>query len=195
MANRNWWCAFVIILFLVAGAGAVRAIEYGEMVQKDGKWVFRSTADPVFTLMRTEGFITSEESLKASARTGKNWIEPADAVLIRRRNMEWNRYAKTAMHLPDWVDLGLENRTRFESYDHPWRANQAIGGGATDAQLLLRSRVRVGLGGNGPFRFLFEGQDSRAFLNNVPGDFVNTTTVNEFDILQLLGSLTMSILS
>ena len=69
---------------------------------------------------------------------------------------------KTAMHLPDWIDLGLENRTRFESYDHPWRSTQKAGKGQTDSQVALRSRVRVGLG-NGPFRFLFEGQDSRAF--------------------------------
>ena len=191
MGKRRWWCPFLCALLLVVGAGSVRAVEYGEMVQKDGKWVFRSTEDPVFKLMRTKGLITSEESLKASAQTGKNWIEPADAVLNRRRNMEWSRYVKTAMHLPDWVDLGLENRTRFESYDHPWRANQVIGGGQTDSQVLLRSKVRVGLGGNGPFRFLFEGQDSRALSNNAPGDFVNTTTVNEFDILQLLGSLTV----
>jgi hypothetical protein len=122
MANRNWWCALLNVLFLVAGVGWVRAIDYGEMVQKDGKWMFRSTEDPVFKLMRTQGLITGEESLKASSQTGTNWIEPADAVLIRRRNMEWSRYAKTVMHLPDWVDLGLENRTRFESYDHPWRA-------------------------------------------------------------------------
>jgi len=171
--------------------GSVGAVEYGEMVQTDGKWVFRSTEDPVFKLMRTKGLITSEKYFKVSAQTGKNWIEPADAVLNRRRDLEWSRYLKTAMHLPDWVDLGLENRTRFESYTHPWRADQAIGSGGTDAQLLLRSRVRVGLGGNGPFRFLFEGQDARALSNDEPGAFVNTTTVDEFDILQILGSLTV----
>ena len=99
---------------------------------------------------------------------------------------------KTVTHLPDWIDLGFENRTRFESYDHPWRANQAIGGGGTDAQLLLRSRARVGLGGNGPFRFLFEGQDSRALSADEPGDFQNTTTVNQFDILQLFGALSIN---
>ena len=112
MANRNWWCSLLSVLFLVAGAGSVRAIELGEMVAKNGeRRVFRKMEDPVFKFLRTQGVITSEESLKASAQTGKNWIEPADAVLIRRRNMEWSRYAKTAMHLPDWVDLGLENRT------------------------------------------------------------------------------------
>ena len=192
MAKSRWWRAFLSVLLLLVGVGSVRAVEYGEMVQKDGKWVFRSTEDPVFTLMRTKGLITNERYFEVSAQKGKNWIEPADAVLNLRREIEWSRYVKTAMHLPDWIDLGLENRTRFESYDHPWRTNQAIGGGGTDAQLALRSRVRVGLGGNGPFRFLFEGQDSRALSGDEPGDFRNATTVNQFDILQLLGSLTVN---
>lgn len=129
---------------------------------------------------------------RADAQTGKNWIEPADAVLIQRKEIEWSRYVRSTLHLPDWVDLGLENRTRFESYDHPWRASQAIGNGQTDPQILLRSRLRFGLGGNGPLRFLFEGQDARVYLNMDPGDFRDSTTVNEFDILQLLGSLTVN---
>ena len=124
MVKRSWWCAFLSVLLFVVGAGSVRAVEYGEMVQKDGKWVFQSTEDPVLKLMRTKGLITNEEYFKASAQTGKNWIEPADAVLNQRRELEWNRYLKTALHLPDWVDLGIENRTRFESYDHPWRSTQ-----------------------------------------------------------------------
>jgi hypothetical protein len=127
---------------------------------------------------------------RAEAQTGKKWIEPADSVLIQRGELEWSRYLKTAMNLPDWVDLGIENRTRFESYDHPWRSTQKIGGGRTDPQVALRSRVRFGLG-NGPVRFFFEGQDSRSYWDNDPGDFVNTTTVNEWDILQVFGSLTL----
>jgi hypothetical protein len=102
--------------------------------------------------------VMDEIQRRADTQTGKNWIEPADAVLHRRKNMEWSRYVKTAMHLPDWIDLGLENRTRFESYDHPWRANQAIGGGGTDAQLLLRSRARVGLGAMAPSDFSLKGR-------------------------------------
>ena len=128
---------------------------------------------------------------RADAQTGKNWIEPADAVLNQRKELEWSRYLKTAMKLPDWVDLGIENRTRFESYDHPWRTSQSIGNGGSDPQIALRSRLRVGLGGNGPLRFLFEGQDARAYLDRERGDFRDTTTVNEYDILQLLGSLTL----
>ncbi|MCA9497876.1 MAG: alginate export family protein [Nitrospira sp.] len=126
---------------------------------------------------------------RAEAQNGKNWKETADASLIQSKETQWNRYLKAAMGLPDFVDLGIENRTRFESVDHPWRSTAAIGGGRTDSQWLLRSRVRFGLG-NGPLRFLFEGQDSREYGAQV-GGFVNNTTVNEWDILQLFGSLTV----
>jgi hypothetical protein len=129
---------------------------------------------------------------QVDAQTGKNWIEPADAVLIQQRELAWSRYLRSAAHLPDWLDLGLEHRTRFESYDHPWRSSQQSGNGNTDTQVALRSRVRFGLGGNGPVRFLFEGQDARSFLDTDRGDFRNTTTVNEFDVLQLLGALTLN---
>lgn len=192
MVGRVWWRLFLTALLLVVGANPVRAVEYGELVQKDGKWEFQNTEDPVLKLMHDKHVITDEEYFKVTDRTGQNWIEPADAVLNRRREMDWIRYEKTALHLPDWLDLGLENRTRFESYDHPWRTGQAIGNGRTDAQIALRSRLRLGLGGNGPLRFLFEGQDSRSFLDGDRGDFRDTTTVNEFDILQLMGSLTVN---
>ena len=111
MVRRSWRCAFLSVLLFVVGAGSVRAVEYGEMVQENGKWVFRSTEEPVLKLMRTQGLITNERYLEVSAQKGKNWIEPADAVLNLRRDIEWTRYVKTAMHLPDWIDLGLENRT------------------------------------------------------------------------------------
>ncbi|MDR4496044.1 MAG: alginate export family protein [Nitrospirales bacterium] len=128
---------------------------------------------------------------RAEAQIGKKWIETPDAVLNQRKELEWARYLKTALNLPDWVDLGIENRTRFESLDHPWRSTARVGGGRTDSQIALRSRVRFGLGGNGPVRFLFEGQDSRVY-GDEPGGFVNNTTVDEWDILQLFGSLTAS---
>jgi len=185
-----WLALFTVMLFLWETHTA-KAVEYGEAVQTNGKWAFKNTEDPVFKYMRDTGWITNERYFKVSEQTGKNWIEPADAVLNRRREVEWNRYLKTGLHLPDWIDLGLEQRTRFESYDHPWRAAQVAGNGATDAQIPLRSRVRFGLGGNRPFRFLFEGQDARAFLDKDPGDFRDTTTVNEFDILQVMGALSL----
>lgn len=185
-------CAFMLAILLCVGTGPVRAVEYGELIEKDGKWEFKNTEDPGLKLMRDKGLITHDSYFKATDQTGKNWIEPADGVLNQRKDIDWIRYKKTALRLPDWIDLGLENRTRFETYDHPWRQSQALGNGASDPQVALRSRLRIGLGGNGPLRFLFEGQDARAYFNRDPGDFRDTTTVNEFDVLQLLGSLTVN---
>ena len=163
MSKRSLRWVLLTVPLLLAGTNTVTAVEYGELVQKNGKWEFKETEDPVLKLMHDKHVITDEGYHKAMDQTGKNWIEPADAVLNQRRDIEWLHYEKPLLHLPDWLDLGLENRTRFESYDHPWRSTQVAGGGATDAQVALRSRVRIGLGGNGPFRLLFEGQDSRAF--------------------------------
>jgi hypothetical protein len=192
MSERSLWWALLTVPLLLLGTDTANAVEYGELLQKEGKWVFKETEDPVLKLMHDKHLITDEGYFKAMDRTGKNWIEPADAALNQRRDIEWNRYLKTGLHLPDWIDLSLEQRTRFESVDHPWRTSQAIGNGRTDSQFALRSRIRFGLGGDGPLRFLFEGQDSRSFMDNARGDFRDTTTVNEFDILQLLGSLTLN---
>lgn len=192
MSKKLLLYAGLLVGFMYAGTGSGGAVEYGELTQKDGQWEFKNSEDPVLKLMHDKGWLTHDGYFRVVDQTGKNWIEPADAVLNRRREIDWIRYEKTALHLPDWLDLGLENRTRFESYDHPWRTSQAIGNGRTDAQVALRSRLRFGLGGNGPFRFLFEGQDSRSFLDDDPGDFRDATTVNEFDILQLFGSLTVA---
>lgn len=111
--------------------------------------------------------------------------ETADAVLIRTKEWKWNRYLKHALNLPDWIDFGLENRTRFETLDHSFRRIQS----GTGPQVFLRSRVRLGVN-LGVFGLLFEGEDSRTLLDN-PGDFVNASTVNQVDILQLLGSLSL----
>ena len=112
--------------------------------------------------------------------------QPADAVLIRMKEWQWHRHLKHAVNLPVWVDLGLEHRTRFEVYDHPWRSQQSLG--KTDPQIQQRSRLRLGVNG-GMFKIFFEGQDSRVHLDN-SGDFVNTSTQNNYDILQLLVSAT-----
>ncbi|MDI3462452.1 MAG: hypothetical protein OJF50_001273 [Nitrospira sp.] len=97
----------------------MNAVEHDEAAQKDGKEVVKNTKDPVFELMR-DTLITNEQYLAVSSQTGENRIESADAILIinSRKEYEWNRYLKAVLRLPDWIDLGLENRTRFESYDH-----------------------------------------------------------------------------
>ncbi len=113
--------------------------------------------------------------------------EPADAVLVQTNEWQWHRYLKHALNLPKWLDIGLEHRTRFETYDHPWRSSQALG--RTDAQIQQRSRIRLGLNSE-IFKFLFEGQDSRVHLNDT-NSFVDTGIENETDILQLMISATV----
>ncbi len=137
---------------------------------------------------RGETSVVQEESLEQKHNdTTRPSIEPADAVLIRTKEWQWNRYLRNMLNLPDWVDFGLEHRTRFEVYDHPWRSAQPLG--RTDPQIQQRSRVRFGMNGE-VLKFLFEGQDSRVHLDD-PGDFVTTATRNEWDILQIFVSATV----
>ncbi len=112
--------------------------------------------------------------------------EPADVPLIQASEWQWHRYLKHALHLPKWLDLALEHRTRFETYDHPWRSSQPLG--RTDSQIQQRSRLRFGLNSE-ILKFLFEGQDSRVHLDDA-NSFVDTGIENTTDILQLMISAT-----
>jgi len=48
------------------------------------------------------------------------WNETADQIHILDRELKWTRHLKTLLKLPSWIDLGLENRTRFESLSFPF---------------------------------------------------------------------------
>jgi len=115
----------------------------------------------------------------------KEWQELPDEALIRSERIKWNRLAKAALDLPDWVEFSLSQRTRFEDVSNNWRAGQRS---ADNVQLPLQSRVRLGVN-QGPFWLMFEGQDSRTHYHE-PGDFVGRQ-INQFDILQLFGSATL----
>nr|WP_305907863.1 alginate export family protein [Methylomarinum sp. Ch1-1]MDP4520651.1 alginate export family protein [Methylomarinum sp. Ch1-1] len=104
--------------------------------------------------------------------------------MIRSNRIKWNRVAKAALNLPDWVEFSLSQRTRYENVGHNWRSGQNPG---TNDQLPLLSRIHLGVN-QGPFWVMFEGQDSRTHYDE-PGDFTRRM-VNEFDILQLFGSAT-----
>ena len=115
------------------------------------------------------------------------WNETADQVLIFERDVKWTRHLKTQLGLPSWIDLGLESRTRFESISFPFRQGE-IG---TQAQIPQRSRIRLGLDGPGPLRFLFEGQDSRTHVLAGKGAQVDNSLVDEWSVLQLFASVTL----
>lgn len=112
--------------------------------------------------------------------------ETADQILIYDREVRWTRYLRSALQAPEWLEIGVEQRTRFESFDHPFRKGEY----GTDSQIPQRSRLRLGIDGPGPFRFLAEFQDSRTHLEQ-PGDFVNNEVVDTTDVLQVFVSATV----
>jgi len=151
---------------LIASAINLVLISSGNALAADGFW------DGV------TGRVTTEYK-------SKEWKELPDEALIPASRIKWNRLAKAALNLPEWMEFSLSQRTRFESVSHPWRKGQT---GGTDVQLPLQSRVHLGVN-HGPFWLMFEGQDSRTNFAG-PNDFNGTTVTDQFDILQLFGSAT-----
>ena len=82
----------------------------------------------------------------------------------------------------DWLEFGLEHRTRFEYRSDTRRPNLQ-----DDEQFLLRSRVYVGVRNIlDPFRFGIELQDSRQFHSDFPD---RTRDVNEAEFIQAFAEL------
>jgi hypothetical protein len=123
----------------------------------------------------------------AGAATAANDVtrpaETADAVL-NAENQSWNRYLHDALRLPSWLDLAIEQRTRFELLEDPFRPGEPD----TQTQFPLRTRLRVGVDGPGPLRFLVEIQDSRTYSDG-PLDYTDTE-IDKIDVLQLFVSAT-----
>lgn len=84
----------------------------------------------------------------------------------------------------DWLDVGLDHRTRFEYRDHDFRRTPQAG---VDEVFLLRTRAYLGIKNIlDPFRFVAEFQDSRSYNSLYTPD---NRDVNEFDLVQLYGEL------
>ncbi|MBE0468609.1 MAG: alginate export family protein [Methyloprofundus sp.] len=133
----------------------------------------------------TEGTVLESAYDRAEkAYHSKEWKELPDEALVRSNRIKWNRVAKAALNLPEWMEFSLSQRTRYENVSNNWRKNERA---ANNSQLPLQSRVHLGAN-YGPFWLMFEGQDSRTHFNE-PGDFTGRM-INEFDILQLFGSAT-----
>ena len=53
------------------------------------------------------------------------WDEYPDQVLIHEENrIKWPRYLSAALNTPDWLDIGMTNRFRWEGYDYAFVADQ-----------------------------------------------------------------------
>jgi hypothetical protein len=109
--------------------------------------------------------------------------ETADAVLIGE-NLVWPRRLHDWLGLPDWLDLALDQRTRFEYLDGPFRPGEA----ETQTQYPQRTRLRIGVDAPAGVRLLAEIQDSRTWGDG-PDDFTGGE-IDKVSFAQLFVSAT-----
>ncbi|MBS0171164.1 MAG: alginate export family protein [Nitrospira sp.] len=83
------------------------------------------------------------------------WRETADEILIERSQVRWHRYLRALADTPEWLDIGLSHRLRYESLSNNFRKDQDT----TINGMALRTRLRIGADWK-IFRFLLEGQNS-----------------------------------
>lgn len=83
-----------------------------------------------------------------------------------------------ALHLPDWLQVRGEQRTRYETLDGQFRA----GGKGGDQALALRTTLLAQLTLD-PARVVVEAMDSRQYLGD-DGSPLDPTLVNPLDLLQ-----------
>jgi hypothetical protein len=117
--------------------------------------------------------------LTAGASQRHDWLTGKDRF---RLNEEIN--AKTVLGMPEWLEGSLEQRTRYESYDTPWRRNQKSGEDQIPLQTVLWLEAH-----KDQFRAGFE------FWNAVqsgaqPGWWLNNTMVNTADFTQMYAAWT-----
>lgn len=93
-----------------------------------------------------------------------------------------DRFCIAGLEDLDWLEFGLEHRTRFE-YRSDYRRPNLL----DDEQFLLRSRVYIGVRDIlDPLRFAVEFQDSRQFHSDFPG---RNRDVDEAEFIQAFAEL------
>ena len=112
--------------------------------------------------------------------------EPADAILILTKEWKWKRYLSAVLHLPDWLNLGLEHRTRFEHVTihgdlQPGCRSNRFPDSTTVPRTVRPEREEFQV-----FVWFFEGHDSRGHFDDFDG-YVTMDVTNEVDVLQRHG--------
>jgi len=91
--------------------------------------------------------------------------------------------------ITDWGRSGPRKSDSIRNVRPPWRASQKIGNGSADPQNLPPVPAALRIGRQWPFALPLRRSGRQGLYEQDPGD-QRYTTVNEYDILQLLGSLT-----
>jgi hypothetical protein len=86
------------------------------------------------------------------------------------------------LHVPEWLHVGLDFRTRYEAYSQPIKKNETTGA----AQVSERTDVQIGIRYKA-FKFHTEFLDARPLYNY--GVAVSSRMEDRTDMLQLYGSV------
>lgn len=121
---------------------------------------------------------------RKSYGTGKETDPPR---YVKQANKTWLKDYDAFADV-DWLDLGLEYRSRFEHRNNDFRRNNQTldsrGDQTLDEPLLLRTRAYLGVKNIlDPLRFVLELQDSRRNLGGYTREY-DTRDVNNLHILQ-----------
>ena len=92
---------------------------------------------------------------KVAQARAEPWRETADEILINDSEVEWRRYMRALVRAPEWLDVGLAHRMRYESLNNNFR----VGGDPDIDGVTTRTRFRMGIDWK-IFRFFGEGQNS-----------------------------------
>ena len=108
------------------------------------------------------------------------WRETADQILIDPSQVRWHRYLRALADTPQWLDIGLSHRLRYESLTNNFRKDQD----STVNGVALRTRLRVGADWK-MFRVLVEAQNS-SDVNESSGtaDTLNGSLLSQDRLLQ-----------
>jgi hypothetical protein len=107
------------------------------------------------------------------------FLDPDGSLSFLRQNAF---HLDQALTLPHWLHLGLQYRTRYESYTEPFRQGETTGG----QQLPVRTLVEMGVRVNA-LRVFAELMDARALATT--GTPITNRMEDLTDILQLYGAL------
>jgi len=100
----------------------------------------------------------------------------------RRMVSQSGIYLDQLLHVPEWLHLGLDFRTRYEAYTQPVKKSETTGA----AQFSERTDVQIGIHYK-PFKFHVEFLDTRPLYNY--GLTVSNRMEDRNDLLQLYGSI------
>jgi len=108
------------------------------------------------------------------------WRETADEILINPAEVRWRRYLRALAGAPEWLDIGLAHRMRYESLTDNFR----VGGDPDINGLVTRTRLRIGVDWK-MLRFMTEAQNSSSINESSGGtDTINTSLFSEDRLLQ-----------